>query len=68
VNTDIGGLTRFENDDYMRMSGSSQSNAWFICTLWLADYYICRAETKEDLQQALEILDWTTERALPSAF
>ncbi|HLM62246.1 MAG TPA: glycoside hydrolase family 15 protein, partial [Pyrinomonadaceae bacterium] len=66
VNTDIGGLTRFENDDYMRANESAQSNAWFICTLWMADYYICRAETKEDLRQALEILDWTTERALPS--
>jgi len=66
VKTEIGGVTRFENDDYMRESESMQSNAWFICTLWLADYYICRAETKEDLGEALTILEWATRRALPS--
>ena len=43
-----------------------RGNAWFICTLWLADYYIARAETKDDLQKALEILNGRSKRALPS--
>ncbi len=64
--TDIGGVSRFENDNYMRVSEDLPGNAWFICTLWLADYYIARAETKTDLEKALEILDWTTRHALPS--
>jgi len=63
---DIGGTARFENDGYMRVSEEFTGNAWFICTLWLADYYIARSETKAELQKALEILDWTTKRALPS--
>jgi GH15 family glucan-1,4-alpha-glucosidase len=57
---------RFENDGYMRVSDDLPANAWFICTLWLADYYIARAAAKTDLQKALKILTWTTKRAQPS--
>ncbi|HEY0429622.1 MAG TPA: glycoside hydrolase family 15 protein [Pyrinomonadaceae bacterium] len=63
---ETGGVARFENDGYMRVSEDTTGNAWFICTLWLAEYYIAKAETKEDLTKALEILEWTIERALPS--
>ncbi|MFM9903478.1 MAG: glycoside hydrolase family 15 protein [Pyrinomonadaceae bacterium] len=64
--TDIGGVARFENDGYMRTSEMVTGNSWFICTLWLAEYYIARAETVDDLKPAMEILDWVTKRALPS--
>ena len=64
--TKIGGVIRFENDSYMRFSDSTPSNAWFICTLWLADYRIAIAEKKADLKGALEILEWTVKNALPS--
>jgi oligosaccharide amylase len=66
ANTRIGGVARFENDGYMRVSEEVTGNPWFICTLWLADYRIAVAEKKEDLKGALEILEWTCERALPS--
>lgn len=67
INTEIGGVIRFENDPYMRFAGENQpSNAWFICTLWLADFRIAIAKTKEDLKGALEILEWTVKNALPS--
>jgi GH15 family glucan-1,4-alpha-glucosidase len=56
---------RFEHDSYMR-SDDSPSNAWFICTLWLADFRIAVAKKKGDLKGALEILEWTAKRALPS--
>jgi glucoamylase len=62
LKTETGGVARFENDDYMRVSEDAPANAWFICTLWLADYYIAG----NDLQKALEILEWTIARALPS--
>ena len=64
--TEVGGAARFENDGYMRMSDSVTGNSWFICTLWLAEYYVARAKTTEDLQPALDILEWVTQRALPS--
>lgn len=66
INTKIGGVIRFENDPYMRYSDSTPSNAWFICTLWLADFRIAIAKKKGDLKGVLEILEWTVKRALPS--
>ncbi len=64
--TEYNGIARFENDGYMRVSDKVIGNSWFICTLWLAEYYIAKANTKDDLAQALEILEWTADRALPS--
>jgi oligosaccharide amylase len=66
IPTEIGGVARFKNDGYMRVSDDVTGNAWFICTLWLADYRIAVAKKKEDLKGALEILEWTCKRALPS--
>jgi glucoamylase len=66
INTLIGGVARFESDGYMRVSQDVTGNPWFICTLWLADYRIAVAKKKEDLKGALEILEWTCQRALPS--
>ncbi len=66
INTKIGGVTRFENDSYMRVTGEVTGNPWFICTLWLADYRIAVAKKREHLKGALEILEWTCKRALPS--
>ncbi|HEX8287537.1 MAG TPA: glycoside hydrolase family 15 protein [Pyrinomonadaceae bacterium] len=66
IETDFGGVARFENDGYMRVSETATGNPWFICTLWLADYRIAVAESKKDLRGALEILEWTAKNALPS--
>ncbi len=66
VNEKVGGVARFENDGYMRGSDEFTGNPWFICTLWLADYYIAKAKTDNDLQRAKEILQWTVQTALPS--
>ncbi len=64
--TEIGGIARFENDGYMRMSNDVTGNSWFICTLWMADYYIAKATTLDELAPALEVLGWTADLALPS--
>ena len=66
VKTDVGGVARFENDDYVRVSEETTGNPWFICTIWLADYYLAAAKSKDELKKVLEILNWTVERALPS--
>ena len=66
-NLSIGkGIARFQNDEYMRVPGSETGNAWFICTLWLADYLIASAKTENDLDAALDVLNWTVASALPS--
>ncbi len=62
----IGGIARFENDGYMRVSEDVTGNAWFICTLWLADYRIAVAKKKAHLKGVIEILEWTVKNALPS--
>ncbi|HUQ32068.1 MAG TPA: glycoside hydrolase family 15 protein [Pyrinomonadaceae bacterium] len=67
--TDVGGLARYEADGYMRVTNDVEKvpgNPWFICTLWLADYRIASAESLEELESALEILEWVVERTLPS--
>ncbi|HEX8845600.1 MAG TPA: glycoside hydrolase family 15 protein [Pyrinomonadaceae bacterium] len=67
--TDVGGCARYEGDGYMRVTDDAErvpGNPWFICTLWLADYRIASARNLEDLESAVEILEWVVGRALPS--
>ncbi|HKC62388.1 MAG TPA: glycoside hydrolase family 15 protein [Pyrinomonadaceae bacterium] len=67
--TDVGGVARYEGDGYMRVAEDLErvpGNPWFICTLWLADYRIAAARNLEELESAVEILEWVTRRALPS--
>jgi glucoamylase len=66
VDPGIGGLARYENDEYHRVSKDVQGNPWFICTLWLARWYIKTAKSIRDLKKALDIFSWTVKRALPS--
>ncbi len=64
--TQFSGVARFENDPYMLESAGITGNSWFICSLWLADYYIVRAKTEVELINAREILEWVVANALPS--
>lgn len=64
--TEFNGIARYQNDGYMRVSEDVPGNAWFICTLWLAEYYIALAKSSDDLAPALKILQWCVDRSLPS--
>lgn len=69
VKTRVGGLARYENDYYHRVSNDIRTvpgNPWFICTLWLADYFIARAKTLAELKLALPIFEWCAGHALES--
>ncbi len=61
--TDVGGLARYEEDGYYRVSKDTPGNPWFICTLWLAQYYIKIAKKLSDLEEAKKILKWTVKYA-----
>jgi GH15 family glucan-1,4-alpha-glucosidase len=61
-----GGITLYEQDSYFRKEDQSSSNPWFIATLWKAQYKIAVAKTREELDEALSILEWVADRALPS--
>lgn len=66
LKTPIGGMARYEGDYYYRVSQNIPGNPWFICTIWLAQWYIAKAKTESELKDALEILMWVSKRALPS--
>jgi GH15 family glucan-1,4-alpha-glucosidase len=69
VKTRFGGVARYENDHYQQVSqdiANVPGNPWFICTLWLAEWYAVTAKTPDDLKRALELLEWGTKCALPS--
>ena len=66
LKTDVGGLSRYEGDDYHRVDPRYPGNPWFICTLWLADHLTDQARSEKELQEPLKILEWVVEHALPS--
>ncbi len=69
VKTDVGGLARYEDDYYHQVSQDLDrvpGNPWFICTLWLAQWHIARAQTVADLKPALDIFDWVADHDLHS--
>ncbi len=55
----VGGLARYERDNYQRVSPDGPGNPWFICTLWLARWKIAKAGTLEELQGGMDIIHWT---------
>lgn len=61
-----GGLARYEGDSYYRVGNEFPGNPWFITTLWLAQYTIAIAKSKEDLNKALDIMLWVADHALAS--
>ena len=69
VKTDVGGMARYETDYYHRQSQDTTAvpgNPWFICTLWLAQWFIAAATNREDLKKALPLFNWCVGHALPS--
>jgi GH15 family glucan-1,4-alpha-glucosidase len=45
---------------------SVPGSPWFITTLWLADWYIARARTRDDLASARKVLEWVADHAMES--
>jgi GH15 family glucan-1,4-alpha-glucosidase len=69
VKTEVGGIARYEGDRYHQVTENMKEvpgNPWFICTLWLAQWYIAKAKDMKELQEAIPILEWVASRALSS--
>lgn len=69
LKTETGGLARYENDPYQRITDGGATvpgNPWIICTLWLAEHAVARATTVAELQSALDLLRWARSKARPS--
>jgi GH15 family glucan-1,4-alpha-glucosidase len=66
IGTRVGGVARYEDDYYHRVSREVPGNPWFICTLWLAQHTIACAQNEEELKEALPYIRWAAWRALDS--
>ena len=70
VQTDVGGVARYENDYYHQIEKTDTQrvpgNPWFICTLWLARYHILRAKEPGELGRAKELIEWAASHAFVS--
>lgn len=67
VKTDVGGIARYYNDYYHQKTKDIDTvpgNPWFVCTLWYAKWLIKKAKTKDELKEALDILNWVADHAL----
>ena len=62
----VGGIPRYTEDGYYRVSNELPPNPWFITTLWLAQYYILVAKTHTDLEKAHDILKWVASHTTAS--
>jgi GH15 family glucan-1,4-alpha-glucosidase len=65
----VGGMARYQNDLYQSVvppDDDLPGNPWIVCALWYAEYLIERAGNKEELREAVAILNWVAERALRS--
>lgn len=58
----IGGVIRYENDNYFRHNRDYPGNPWIVCTMWLAQYYAGIG----DKQKALQFVDWALDRMTTS--
>ena len=57
------GFVRYEKDAYYQQQDAGSPNPWVITTLWVARYYIEKAQTLKDLKYPLELLEWTCSHA-----
>ena len=68
VQTEVGGVARYEDDAYHRISDETRvpGNPWLICTLWLAEHAIARGSAVAELQSALDLVRWARSKASSS--
>ncbi|HEX6158682.1 MAG TPA: glycoside hydrolase family 15 protein [Thermoanaerobaculia bacterium] len=69
VETEIGGIARYENDEYHRISEETArvpGNPWVLSTLWVAEYVIAKATNTDELQEALDLVRWARSKATRS--
>jgi len=69
VKTPVGGCARYQADHYQTVLNNSKDvpgNPWFISTLWLGEYFIARAQTIDQIHEALPYLEWCAKNSLPS--
>ena len=62
----VGGIGRYEGDQYYQANKDCPGNPWIVTTMWLAQYYVAAARTEKDLEVVKKWLKWAVKYALPS--
>ncbi len=60
---EVGGLARYEGDQYYRSEQESAGNPWILATLWYAEYLIAEAKTSADMGRVREVFSWVVKHA-----
>ena len=63
ISNGIGGLARYDGDEYYRVSKSVSGNPWIITTMWLAQYKIALAKDLSELEETKKFLSWVVKNA-----
>ena len=66
IRTPVGGIARYDHDQYFRGNTDVVGNPWFITTLWFTQFAIARAMTDRDLDEVRADLNWVERSALRS--
>lgn len=66
IQSQVGGLARYEGDYYFRGSEHYPGNPWIITTLWLARVRARRSKTTNELSEVLEALQWCVRHSSPA--
>jgi len=66
VDTEIGGIRRYEGDVYYQNHEDVPGNPWILATLWVAQYRILKAETKQELEEIKKVFKWVCNCSLES--
>ncbi len=64
--TSIGGIPRYENDNYFKVTDTVKGNPWVITTMWIAQIEIARAKNLEELKKCKVHIDWANQHATSS--
>ena len=63
-----GGIARYTDDYYFKVETDTKKvpgNPWFMCTFWLAQWYIATAKKVDDLDLARQFIDWAVAHQTP---
>ncbi len=66
LNTESGGIARFEGDQYHHPGGNIPGNPWILTSLWNTQYKISQLASEQDLPDITADLTWVTKKALSS--
>ncbi|MCA9386960.1 glycoside hydrolase family 15 protein [Candidatus Dojkabacteria bacterium] len=61
--TPIGGMPRYENDRYFKVTENVQGNPWVITTMWMAQLCIAQSKSLDELKKCRYYIDWANSHA-----